>query len=836
MAKLNDTVKEAWGTWEELLLACAVNRHGTNSWSSVVIEIQNRTTSLHLLTPQNCKQKYHDLKRRFISKEDESEPSGDKKDEIPWLEELRKLRVAELRREVERYDVSIVSLQSKVKRLKEERDQSIREKENVEQKPDLEDRVKEEKEAKPEKSLPENVAEAPVRGEESDRENQSFNESNSTDPTVKNHENSIVEAEKKQKPVEPATERPDPVPGESRPVGEGSYHGSSDTIAKESAVLPAGKSQGDNKVKEAADSPELWESVAESKGGGEEEHKENSDVQSSASLSKKNRRKKTISGSSSGEERENDEVSPAIKKISVKSQPLIVVLEIIRSHKYGSVFERRLESQETANYKNLIRQHVDLEAVRTRLEEGRYSSCSRKFFRDLLLLFNNAIVFFPKNSPESVAAVALRQLVSKELANRNLKLVQPKEETAAPTPPVPPPLKPEPLDSELAKPKSSGPIIACRKRSSISTKPSSAVIEKKGEQREQVPERKQPDSSDNGIEERNLTKKRTRERSRSSRTGSKNHTNKNPNSGSSQNSAPGTISGSAGKAPNPQEEPKTEKKSNNTAAVAKKRSAANFLNRMKRNSSSSSNGTLLESLKSSVNSSNNGKGGGGEVGAEQKRGGGKNDGRKDHGGRQSSGGKQAAEQSSPAKRSVGRPPKRATAPPPLPPPVPSKRTRETVDREAVTSRQSRKRARRESNLVTSGFRPSNRRRSLLVYPMREEDELLYTDLGELPECSLVFRKSERGFEIQGQFKKFTAIGIYLGHNALPSLAAKWKGKTPDEVNSSLEFFTNIIRGPSTTSGGALVGTFLSGSVWSNRSQLTHMEYGVSFHRAGRLSL
>nr|GEZ77080.1 hypothetical protein [Tanacetum cinerariifolium] len=31
-------------------------------------------------------------------------------------------------------------------------------------------------------------------------------------------------------------------------------------------------------------------------------------------------------------------------------------------------------------------------------------------------------------------------------------------------------------------------------------------------------------------------------------------------------------------------------------------------------------------------------------------------------------------------------------------------------------------------------------------------------------------------------------------------------------------------GSSTTSGGALVGTFLSGSVWSNRSQLTHMEY------------
>lgn len=56
------------------------------------------------------------------------------------------------------------------------------------------------------------------------------------------------------------------------------------------------------------------------------------------------------------------------------------------------------------------------------------------------------------------------------------------------------------------------------------------------------------------------------------------------------------------------------------------------------------------------------------------------------------------------------------------------------------------------------------------------------------------------------------------------------------VRSAMIYSTSSLVGSSTTSGGALVGTFLSGSVWSNRSQLTHMEYGVSFHRAGRLSL
>jgi hypothetical protein len=56
------------------------------------------------------------------------------------------------------------------------------------------------------------------------------------------------------------------------------------------------------------------------------------------------------------------------------------------------------------------------------------------------------------------------------------------------------------------------------------------------------------------------------------------------------------------------------------------------------------------------------------------------------------------------------------------------------------------------------------------------------------------------------------------------------------VRSAMIYSISSLVGSSTTSGGALVGTFLSGSVWSNRSQLTHMEYGVSFHRARRLSL
>ncbi|KAL0383128.1 UNVERIFIED_CONTAM: Chalcone--flavonone isomerase [Sesamum calycinum] len=52
----------------------------------------------------------------------------------------------------------------------------------------------------------------------------------------------------------------------------------------------------------------------------------------------------------------------------------------------------------------------------------------------------------------------------------------------------------------------------------------------------------------------------------------------------------------------------------------------------------------------------------------------------------------------------------------------------------------------------------------------------------------------RGLEIEGKFVKFTAIGVYLG-SAVSSLAAKWKGKSAEELADSLDFFGDIVAGP-----------------------------------------
>lgn len=95
-----------WGTWEELLLACAVHRYGTHCWDSVAAEIRKRSSNLHHLTPQTCKRKFHDLRRRFNHQNDVV--CDDAASPIPWLDQLRQLRLDELRRDVQRYDLSIV--------------------------------------------------------------------------------------------------------------------------------------------------------------------------------------------------------------------------------------------------------------------------------------------------------------------------------------------------------------------------------------------------------------------------------------------------------------------------------------------------------------------------------------------------------------------------------------------------------------------------------------------------------------------------------------------------------------------------------------------------------
>ncbi|CAH8308339.1 unnamed protein product [Eruca vesicaria subsp. sativa] len=313
-------ISQVWGTWEELLLTCAVKRHGSKDWDSVSKEVTSRSSLT--ASANDCSLKYQDLTRRF----------DDDGGEI--VEQLRSLRVAELRREVQRCDESILSLQLKVKKLEEE--------DGDDDKPDLE----------AVRSLSEPVR---LNRETTESNQRSMNESNST---ASDHER--------------LNENPDP-------EGEG-------TVSRRSGTSHSG---------------ELGESGT-----------------STESRKRTRRGHRYISGEDSSIRGGGN-----IKTAGNKSQPLIEIIKLIRAHPRGSVFESRLRSQETKDYKGLIRQHLDIKTIEKKMEKGSYVSSSLSFYRDLKLLFTNAIVFFPSSSSEYIAAQELRTLVSNEIKKNTGKLI-----------------------------------------------------------------------------------------------------------------------------------------------------------------------------------------------------------------------------------------------------------------------------------------------------------------------------------------------------------------------------------------------------------------------------
>ncbi|CAL5184809.1 unnamed protein product [Lathyrus oleraceus] len=675
----------AWGTWEELLLACAVNRHGFKDWDTVAMEVQSRTNRPTLLaTAHHCEQKFHDLSRRFTDDVPPPQQNGDaaaiNSDHVPWLDKLRKQRVAELRRDVQRSDVSILSLQLQVKKLEEEKAKENDGEEDKE--PDLavtgeEERSEKDKnggemeEAKPANSEPDirrldesttNTDKVlPTTGDESDRDNQSVNESNSTGSRFDAAKTGEVDVkiEPGPVPVHSGLKEPDQTARKKKSVEEESNNGSYDNEAK---VLTCESVPPSEERKVEGDSSELHDSVTHSEEGGT---RESSEVQSSSSLAKsrKSRRKKEVSGG---------EVLPENEDVvaMVKSEPLVDVLEMIKRHENFSLFERRLEkNQDLDRYKDIVRQHLDLETIHSRLQKGHYSSCTNTFFRDLLLLFTNATVFFHHDSTESRAAQQLIRLVIAEMRSCSRTQSDPITQKNDSLPPNPPLSKP---DSVLPKHKSSAPIIVCRKRSSISVKPSTSTFSQKGDQSIQN-DKKERSSSDTKptlkqsysetdedeppkAKEKPVTGARSR---RSSKSHNSNTGDKKPLSNSTHKTG-----SSANK---PVETPKLDKNKAEGVSDKKKNAAADFLKRIKRNASA-------EVMRSG------GSGGGGSSGSSKGGGGGSNmkdqkkivnsgkgekgkerSSRYDDGGGSGSGDKRNKniEHSSQSRRSVGRPPKKS---------------------------------------------------------------------------------------------------------------------------------------------------------------------------------
>ncbi|CAD6341043.1 unnamed protein product [Miscanthus lutarioriparius] len=551
---------EIWGTWEELLLGCAVRKHGTASWDSVAMEMLSRCppAAADSLTPAGCRLRFRLLHRR--------------------------------------------SLQSKVERLKEERERSIsgeanppavKEDDDEEEPPAGKGSLEEEDDA--------GVGEDRVSGGESGR---SCKESNSSDL-------------KRPRPADDAGGTADAGDGDAAVRGED--EGAGDDASRESSAVKREQASG--------------ESVAGSKGTAPvDAEKESSDVQSSASPSR--RREPEIAA---GEDAEAEEASapppPAAVLPAAEAEALRAFLESVRTSKPGSVFERRLESQDDAKYRSTIRRHVDLEMVRSRLDRGAGSYASgTEFYRDLLLLCANALVFYPRGSAEHSAAARTRALVAKHMS---------KDQPAGPGASKKAKAEAD-VGSLLEK---TAPIIVCRKRSSIAKAASAATAKEEKPETDDKEEREQQKEA--------VGKRKAAAKDRAARGPRTNKTRGGPAVRKAAKAA-AADNGSDSDAP-PEEakkQPAADKKGGGGGAgVAKKRNAVNFLNRMKQGGSAPSTErvSLLETLKLSAQ-------------AEQQKAG-KGEGKKEPAGGSGSGSKKAP----PGRRNIGRPPKRTAAPPSPPP-------------------------------------------------------------------------------------------------------------------------------------------------------------------------
>ncbi|RWR84464.1 Bromodomain-containing protein [Cinnamomum micranthum f. kanehirae] len=346
-----------WGTWEELVLGGAVVRHGTRAWGAVASELRARTLCPHGFTPQECEAKYEDLQERY---------SGCS----AWFEELRKQRVAELKRELERSEDSIGSLQSKIESLMSEREGA-----NGSFNCNAESTV-------PASNADGATPESPGK----ERSKDVLSAGSFTEDTLREW------LPKTQVPVvdsahEKTTEAKNCEELDPEKVGVRGLEIGCGNVKKRRGKR---KRKGCNDVKEAA-------SVGENE-------------VFSANVVKA----KEESSSGGCEQNLVPSCAGSARGIGEEELGLAGILDSIMEPDYTSPFRCRLESQKRSRYKKLIRRHVDFGTIRSHIGDGTILT-DKELYRDLLLLCNNALVFFPIRSPEHKSALSLHRSIIERL-------------------------------------------------------------------------------------------------------------------------------------------------------------------------------------------------------------------------------------------------------------------------------------------------------------------------------------------------------------------------------------------------------------------------------------
>ncbi|MED6182411.1 hypothetical protein PIB30_028275 [Stylosanthes scabra] len=357
-----------WGTWEELLLGGAVLRHGTRDWNVVSAELRARTVCPYSFTPQACKAKYEDLQKRY---------SGSK----AWFEELRKQRVAELKRALELSEDSIGSLESKLESLKADKNDK------------RDDCRVDNGSASPQLRVPSQKLERVESSSKDGLSAGSFTHETRTNWSPDCQIPAVSAEDMETKPeVSHSTE-----------LGKVSDVDNLACAIYKGQLASFKKRRGKRKRKDC--SKNIKEASVEE-----------SDLLDSADVMSWCKESSTSNCAEDAKSSGLDNHSGNLEKDRVEN--LREILDSVFETKGASAFRRRLDSQKRGRYKKMIRRHMDFDTIRSRISSQTINS-AMELFRDLLLLANNALVFYSKSTREYKSALVLRDIVTKKLRDSN---------------------------------------------------------------------------------------------------------------------------------------------------------------------------------------------------------------------------------------------------------------------------------------------------------------------------------------------------------------------------------------------------------------------------------
>ncbi|KAH9611835.1 hypothetical protein KSS87_019514 [Heliosperma pusillum] len=394
-----------WGTWEELILGGAVLRYGSHDWDVIAKEVQSRTLFPSRFSPQVCKAKYEALQEHY---------SGSS----AWFEELRKRRVEELRRALDMSDDSIGSLESKLVSLKVEKggfnnasySSSLAS-------PVLFFRTGCNESSGKETSKDGSSAGSFTRETETTWSHQCLagvvSEPSSSRPERFPRIDELAETMRSERGVSikgrrGKRRRKDPREGS---VGENNFLSSTDVMISEAREKLTRNSdhhaiEGTTGFKKRR--KQLIKDV-------KEEIVEEKTLVSSGEIITISPNKKKVAKSGAGLPSrviDAEHVNSCTSKNEVDD--FTMILQSIMENEHASVFRRRLDSQKRARYRSIVRRHIDLDTIRSRIANKSIKSVV-ELFRDLLLIANNALIFYSRITREYKCALVLRDLVTKRL-------------------------------------------------------------------------------------------------------------------------------------------------------------------------------------------------------------------------------------------------------------------------------------------------------------------------------------------------------------------------------------------------------------------------------------